>query len=265
MVPTKPPYAAPRRGQARCWGAALTRPIIRTFGLSMADAAGIWESKIAPGSTPGRHSCSWCPVPAGHGPARGPWPWGLSGRDHPGAGLGCGGPGPQPVAWHPAATVSSKTAVPPRRGRPPTQPHDSVVHPTRPPPQGEGVEANRRNPTRGPEHGAGAGRPGPGTARPPAGNRPDRPDGPTRSRPTAHRPSRRPTGRRQDPNSRVPTAVPTTMSTRNSRSWTRRSQVSVAHGCRHSHGQPILRIMGAATTERDPAAAPTTHDHKVRL
>jgi hypothetical protein len=30
------------------------------------------------------------------------------------------------------AVVSSGTGVPPRRGRPPGQPHDSVVHPTRP-------------------------------------------------------------------------------------------------------------------------------------
>jgi hypothetical protein len=32
------------------------------------------------------------------------------------------------------AVVSSGTGVPPRRGRPPEQPHDSVVHPTQPPP-----------------------------------------------------------------------------------------------------------------------------------
>jgi hypothetical protein len=31
------------------------------------------------------------------------------------------GTGPQPVAWHPAAAVSSRAGVPPRRGRPPAQ------------------------------------------------------------------------------------------------------------------------------------------------
>jgi hypothetical protein len=34
---------------------------------------------------------------------------------------------------HPAATVSSRTGVPPRRGRPPAQPRGPVVIPTRPP------------------------------------------------------------------------------------------------------------------------------------
>jgi hypothetical protein len=42
------------------------------------------------------------------------------------------------------AVVSSGTGVPPRRGRPPEQPHDSVVHPTQPPPEGDRVEVNRR-------------------------------------------------------------------------------------------------------------------------
>jgi hypothetical protein len=39
----------------------------------------------------------------------------------------------------PGRTVSSRTGVPPRRGRPPEQPHDSVVHPTQPPRHGEGL------------------------------------------------------------------------------------------------------------------------------
>ena len=41
------------------------------------------------------------------------------------------------------AVVSSRTGVPPRRGRPPERPHDSVVHPTQPPPEADAVEANR--------------------------------------------------------------------------------------------------------------------------
>jgi hypothetical protein len=42
--------------------------------------------------------------------------------------------GPPPVAWHPAGTDSSRTGVPPSRGRPPEQPRGSVVIPTRPAP-----------------------------------------------------------------------------------------------------------------------------------
>ncbi len=42
--------------------------------------------------------------------------------------------GPQPVRGHPTATVSSKTGVPPSRGRPPEQPRGSVLIPTRPAP-----------------------------------------------------------------------------------------------------------------------------------
>ncbi len=154
--------------------------------------------------------CSWRPDPADHGPARGPCPrggfasiirekgWGVEGRNH------------SQLRGTRTAAVSSRTGVPPSRGRPSEQPEGSVVHPTRPPPQGEGVEANRRNPTRGPEHGAGAGRPGPGTARPPAGNRPDRPDGPTRSHPDRQAPDRR----------------------------RARSELPVAHGCLHDHEHP---------------------------
>jgi hypothetical protein len=43
--------------------------------------------------------------------------------------------GPPPVAWHPIGTVLSGTGVPVRRGRPPAQPRDTAVNPTRPPPQ----------------------------------------------------------------------------------------------------------------------------------
>jgi hypothetical protein len=48
----------------------------------------------------------------------------------------------------PGRTVSSRSGVPPRRGRLPEQPHDSVVHPTQPPRQGEGGEGPAEPPTR---------------------------------------------------------------------------------------------------------------------
>jgi hypothetical protein len=106
-----------------------------------------------------------------------------------------------------------------------------------------------RNHTRSPDHEAGrrATRAGNGA---PTGRQPTRP---TRWTDTIapRQPGAR-AGGGQDPNYRLSMAAATTMSTRNSRSWTRRSQVSVVHGCRHSHGQPLLRIMDAATTERAP-------------
>ena len=67
-----------------------------------------------------------------------------------------------------AAVVSSRTAVPSRRGRPPTPPRNSVVNPTQPPLQ----VSVRREPgehPRGRGTGASAGSSEPGTARPPAG------------------------------------------------------------------------------------------------
>jgi hypothetical protein len=73
--------------------------------------------------------------------------------------------GPQPVAWHPAGTVSSETGVPPSRGRPPEQPRGPVVLPTRPPPQVRGRREPGRH-TRHPSSVAEAVRPEPGTARP---------------------------------------------------------------------------------------------------
>jgi hypothetical protein len=98
---------------------------------------------------------------------------GWSGRDHPGEGWGVEGRDHSRLRSTRTAAVSSRTGVPPSRGRPPTQPQGSVVHPTQPPPQGDGVEVNRREHARAPDHGAGTGRPGPGTARPPAAARPD--------------------------------------------------------------------------------------------
>jgi hypothetical protein len=74
------------------------------------------------------------------------------------------------------AVVSSGTAVPSSRGRPPEQPQNSVVNPTQPPPQGEGDDANRGN-TGEPTTEASAGRPEPRTARPPAGSDQVEPDG----------------------------------------------------------------------------------------
>jgi CubicO group peptidase (beta-lactamase class C family) len=66
----------------------------------------------------------------------------------------CGHPatgetGPQPVRAHPAATVSSRTGVPPSRGRPPAPPRDSAVMPTRPRPHGEvdAIGGNHRDPS----------------------------------------------------------------------------------------------------------------------
>jgi hypothetical protein len=105
----------------------------------------------------------------------------------------------------------------------------------------------RRTHTRSPDHGASgrAARAGNGA---PTGRQPTRP---TRWINTSAPIAPRPIGGGQDPNYRVSTAAPTTMSTRNSRSCPRRSQVKVAHGCRYSHDQPRLRIMGAGHTRRD--------------
>jgi hypothetical protein len=160
----------------------------------------------------GEAPCSWCPVPADHGPGVGPCPWGGLASIIQEKGWGWR-VGTTASCVAPGRTVSSQTGLCPRRGRPPTQPHYSVVHPTQLPPQGNRVEATGEHP-RSPDHEASARRPGPGTARPPAGNRPDRPVGSTRSRPTALRPSWRP-GR-----------------------WRARSELSGVHGCSHDHEHP---------------------------
>jgi hypothetical protein len=64
-----------------------------------------------------------------------------------------------------------------------------------------------------------------------------------------------PPTRGHDPICRLSMAVPTTMSTRYFGSCPRRSRVSVVHGCHRSHGQPIQRIMRAATAETGPPHA----------
>jgi hypothetical protein len=71
------------------------------------------------------------------------------------------------------------------------------------------------------------------------------PGGPSRER-RAHRspPNQTdPGGERHDPNQRVSIAVATTMDTRYRGSRKARSHVAGAHCCRHSNGQPTLRIM----------------------
>jgi hypothetical protein len=77
----------------------------------------------------------------------------------------------------------------------------------------------------------------------------------SRASPTGRRGSRSgiaptPPTRGHDPIQRLPMAVPTTMSTRNSGSRPRRSRVSGVHGCRRSHGQPRQPIMRATTAEQ---------------
>jgi hypothetical protein len=52
---------------------------------------------------------------------------------------------------------------------------------------------------------------------------------------------------RHDPIQRLPTAVPTTTSTRHSGSCARRSRIAVVHGRRRSHGRPRQRIMCSAS------------------
>jgi hypothetical protein len=153
---------------------------------------------------------------------------GWSGRDHPGEGWGVEGRDHSRLRSTRTAAVSSTTGVPPSRGRPPTQPQGSVVHPTQPPPQGNGVEVNRREPHARPGSRGGrpAARAGNGA---PTGRCPTRPTRSTRSRLT--HPGRS-TGGEHDPNQRLSTAARTTMSNRYFGSW------------------------AAATTERDPAPAP---------
>jgi hypothetical protein len=91
-----------------------------------------------PGAT-GRHPHRSCPVSADHKAARTRC-LGRSRRGLPGR-AGDRGSAPPPVARNPAATGSSTTGVPPRRGRPSTQPARSVVNPTGPPTQ---VSGSRR-------------------------------------------------------------------------------------------------------------------------
>jgi hypothetical protein len=133
--------------------------------------AGSWGviSGIRTGATPLRlvsRSCgSWTCAALPQGVVR---------SDHPGAGLGCGGSGPQPVKWHPTGDGLVRNGRAPSRGRPPTQPHDSVVHPTRPLPQGDRVEANGREHARGPDPRGAPG--GPGRERRAHRQRPDQTD-----------------------------------------------------------------------------------------
>jgi hypothetical protein len=76
-----------------------------------------------------------------------------------------GGNGPQPVAWRPAGTVSSRTGVPASRGRPSERPRYSVVNPTPPPPHLRG-RCERGRHARSPAHAGEAVLPESGTARP---------------------------------------------------------------------------------------------------